>query len=139
MYVNNYNIAEQIVDKHIQLLDIEKHWPNASVSVLNNGIISVTGVFERKYFRYNYKYSILYNPLNGYNKSYISIPVITKNQFIHINSDNSLCLYHYRDYNPNKRFLLGSEIITWTIDWIYNYEEYLVNGNIWKGQEATHG
>lgn len=139
MLPRSYNIVEQIFDKHIQLLDIEKHWPNYSVSVSNNGLMRVTGAFERVYFRNRYKYSIYYNPLDGNVKSWFSNPLITSNEFIHVNSDNSLCLYHYRDYSIYKRFLIGSEIIPWIIDWIYSYEAYLVNGNVWKGKEATHG
>jgi len=139
MLPNNYTIVEQIVHKNIQLLDVKKHWPNYSVSVSNQGLIRVIGTYESKNFRHKYSYSVFYNPLNGDVKSWITTPLITKNEFIHINNDSSLCLYHYRDYSIFKRFLIGSEIIPWTIDWIYKYEEYLVNGNIWKGKEASHG
>jgi hypothetical protein len=139
MLPRNYHTVEQILDKNIQVCDIKKYWPNNSVSILNSVLIYVLGTFERKCFKHNYKYSIVYNPLNGMVKSWISNPVIVKNEFIHVNNDNSLCLYHFRDYSIYKRFLIGSEIIPWTIDWIYKYEEYLVNGNIWKGKEASHG
>lgn len=139
MLLRNYNIAEQIVDKHIQLLDIEKHWPNNSVSVSNDGHIHVVGTYERLCFKNSYKYVIGYNLQNGTVKAFILEPKILRNTFIHMNFDNTLCLYHYRDYSIYKRFLIGSEIISWTIDWIYSYEGYLVNGNIWKGKEAVHG
>ena len=139
MLSRNHNVIQQIVEKSIQMLDVQKHWPNNSVSVSAQGLVRAIGAYESKNFKHKYKYVIFYNLLSGEVKCWITDPVIIKNEFIHMNHDNSLCLYHYRDYSVFKRFLIGSEIVPWTIDWIYKYEEYLVNGNIWKGKEASHG
>lgn len=56
----------------------------------------------------------------------------------HQYSDGSLCLYHPDNYKWNADKLIATNIMQWTIAWIYFYEAWLQTGE-WFGPEVPHG
>lgn len=50
---------------------------------------------------------------------------------------NSICLYHPDNYKWRKENLIATNIMSWTIAWIYFYEYWLQTGQ-WVGPEALH-
>lgn len=125
------------IDIYIQFADIKKSWPEITVRT-NQNKIYLHNFFSRQYFKYKYEYVINYDVQAGVAGVWIISPKIIKNKFIHMNSNSSLCLYDPKDYPLFRRFFLGSQIVTWTHEWINNYEVYLVNGGTWIGSEARH-
>lgn len=51
----------------------------------------------------------------------------------------SLCLYHNDNYKWNESKLIAHDIMGWTAGWIYFYEYWLQNGQVWIGPEVPHG
>jgi len=51
--------------------------------------------------------------------------------------NNSLCLYHPKNFNWTRDKLVAQYIISWAAAWIYFYEVWLVS-KIWYGPEADH-
>ena len=51
--------------------------------------------------------------------------------------NNSLCLYHPRNYNWTKEKLIAKDIVSWTAAWIYFYEKWFQTGK-WYGPEVVH-
>ena len=55
----------------------------------------------------------------------------------HTFDDNSLCLYHSKNFKWNANKLIAKEIMQWTIAWIYFYEYWLQTGE-WIAPEVPH-
>lgn len=51
----------------------------------------------------------------------------------HLYEDNSLCLYLPSTGQFSKYDLLSETIIPWISLWLFYYEDWLVNGNVWNG------
>jgi hypothetical protein len=94
--------------------------------------------YNQPCFQNTYEVYIFYESF-FHPKVMVENPKIKPNHLIHLNSDGSLCLYHPNDYKYGTYQNLAFEIVPWTIKWIHYYELWLVNGNIWKGDEASHG
>jgi hypothetical protein len=55
--------------------------------------------------------------------------------FYHENE--TLCLYHPKNYRWTKERLIAKDIVSWAAAWIYFYEVWLQKG-VWYGPEAEH-
>lgn len=64
-------------------------------------------------------------------------PVLVKDPPHYYKSSDSVCLYHPDNYKWRKENLIASNIISWTIAWIYFYEYWLQTGD-WVGPEVSH-
>lgn len=126
-----------MIDKTIQLVNLERIWPEIPVKSFDNRII-IRNIYKEPIFKNKYEYEVKYDLTLGFVAIHLIYPIISPGAAIHLNSDSTLCLFDRKAYSLKKRFLLGSEIITWTHQWINLYELYLVNGNVWKGEEAPH-
>lgn len=133
----NFSYIEKLIDRNIQLVNLEKIWPEIQVKSFNS-TLRINHNYTKPFFENKYEYEISYCTLSGAVNVFLIQPYIIPHPMIHLNSNNTLCLFDQREYFFHKRFLLGTEIITWTHQWINLYELYLVNGNIWKGEEAPH-
>ena len=82
-------------------------------------------------------YSILIEYVAGYEpKTTILSPNIMPCQEIHMYQDHSLCLHYPKDMVWNERTLIFKYTVPWISEWIYYYEIYLINGNVWEGPES---
>jgi len=130
-----YNIKLGLL---FQTMLIKHEWPNFNIVERKNGI-NIYGNWKGKGYNHEYKF-IISHTAYPYNVSAKFIqPYISPCPAIHVYPDSSLCLYHYREYQINKKFIISREIIPWILEWTVWYEIYIKNGGIWKGPEAPHG
>lgn len=69
-------------------------------------------------------------------KSTIISPFVQHDPKIHMYSDHSLCLHYPPDMPWNEKINIAHYTIPWISEWIYYYEIYQLNGNIWEGPES---
>ncbi|MDI9314419.1 MAG: hypothetical protein QM529_07095 [Hydrotalea sp.] len=81
----------------------------------------------------------------NYEKDYEPKIWVVEPDFIKLNdlphvykqAGNQLCLYKPENYHWSKKKNVR-EIITWAHQWLFYYEDWLINGHIWRGHEASH-
>lgn len=83
----------------------------------------------------------IYNVTITYNGNKIPTVAVNYPKLVehppHTYSDKSLCLFHRKDYNWNKNFLIAKNIVGWTASWAFFYEYWLQTGD-WVGPEVPH-
>lgn len=125
-------------DIQVQLQLIKKFWPELKTQH-DRLTLSVSGTYREDYYSKAYEFQIEYVAFQEPVTTILK-PSIIPDVDIHMYSDRSLCLYHRRDYAIYKCFCIATEIIPWTLEWTFWYEEYLFNGmKKWNGPSAPHG
>jgi len=137
MIISRKSEIDVITDSYVQKSMLQMYWKEFPVTSTAFSI-NVKGIWKASGYQNKYSFEILYDLQNGKPYCYIMAPYIKPSPSIHLNSNYTLCLYHFREYAFTKKFLLATEIIPWIIEWTLYYELYLINGNIWKGPEAPH-
>lgn len=82
-----------------------------------------------------FKFKILFNFTGP--KVYPRPLIKTVNYKDHINSDDSLCLYHYTEFNWFNNPFLDKYIVPWIFMWQVYYNEWKRSGK-WLGPEYPH-
>ncbi|MEJ7823751.1 MAG: hypothetical protein WKF85_15620 [Chitinophagaceae bacterium] len=65
-------------------------------------------------------------------------PKLVENPPHFYHATNSICLFKPSHYSWEANKLIAKVIVPWTASWIYFYEMWLQNSNIWLGPEASH-
>lgn len=83
----------------------------------------------------------VYNVTITYNGGRIPTVVVNSPALVekppHTYPDKSLCLFHRKNYNWDKNFLIAKNIVDWTAAWAFFYEYWLQTGT-WVGPEVPH-
>lgn len=119
----------------IQIQAMKSKYPQFKSKIVGNNTVIFTGDMTIKPEMPKYRVSITYNG-NSRAKVKVITPQIDDNA-PHTFSDGSLCLYHNDNYHWNAKKLIASDIIQWTVAWIYFYEVWKDCG-VWLGPEAEH-
>ena len=67
----------------------------------------------------------------------IIAPQLVTNPPHYYKDTESICLFHPDNYKWKKENLVATDIMSWTIAWIYFYEYWLQTGK-WAGPEVAH-
>ena len=82
-----------------------------------------------------------YNVTITYNGGKIPTVVVNSPELVerppHTYEDKSLCLFHRKNYDWEKAFLIAKNIVDWTASWAFFYEYWLQTGT-WAGPEVQH-
>jgi hypothetical protein len=133
---NKPNDHNENIDLQIQKMQIEHHYDFIKTEILNHTLFCS---FEFKDDTWAEKYTVCISYKSGFKPTvFIKSPQIVPSVKIHMFDNGSLCLYDPNDYPIRKRFCLATEIIPWVIKWIFSYEVFKINGNVWISKEAYH-
>lgn len=139
MTQRKYNLldgSDELVDLHSQQVLINNYYPDVKTIITDRSLLCSIKIQDYSWAN-KYEIGIIYKT-NFEPMVTIINPFIEPSSKIHMYSNRCLCLYYPHDYVLGKRFCIALEIIPWAIKWIYFYELYLINGNIWQGKEAPH-
>ena len=83
----------------------------------------------------------IYNVTITYNGGKIPTVVVNSPELVekppHTYPDKSLCLFHRKNYDWEKDYLIAKNIVDWTASWAFFYEYWLQTGT-WVGPEVSH-
>jgi len=120
----------------VESVRLREKYPSFSVRV-NGDRMATTGKLQptdvSRVYRVKLTYRYGYHP-----KVWVVDPAIPYESAIHMYmSDNSLCLYDWREQPWEKSCRLYDTIIPWTSEWLLYYEIYKLTGK-WIGRSALH-
>jgi hypothetical protein len=134
IYKERYSALEQFVQQTM----VEKLFPGCKIQVENQVLFLDFNIKDPDY-KTEYYLQIQYISQSWF-KVFVLKPKIKSSVIIHMYPDNSLCLYYPPDISPFRRLWIGKDLIPMAALWVCHYEQWLINGNIWKGREAPgHG
>jgi hypothetical protein len=128
--------SSELIDLYIQQSLLDVYFPFIKTSIKDRNLYCYF-IAKDLDWKQDYKISILYNS-NYEPYAFVNELSIQPNSSIHMYNDRSLCLFNPIEYPMNKRFTLAFEIVPWVYKWIYFYELWKVNGNIWLAPESPH-
>lgn len=107
-------------------------------SFVKDGSLIGGGRLKPKGCKSSYDIVFKYNPnlKKRKDKIFIKQSKIKFNKVPHLYNDNSLCLYHPSDLNPNEGFNFV-DTIPWISKWLVSYELWLKYG-VWLDKEYKH-
>ncbi|MCE3294296.1 MAG: hypothetical protein K0R65_10 [Crocinitomicaceae bacterium] len=121
---------------YLQVYAMKAHFPQFKHKDLRNGSIMFTGKLQVKPEFPVYTVSIEYRG-NKRPKAKIIRPKLVVNPPHFYHQDDTLCLYHKKNYYWQKENSLALDIVPWVAGWIYFYEIWLQTGK-WYGPEVKH-
>lgn len=131
-----YNEAYSAFDQFVQHELIKEKFPYCQVKRLGENLIVYFNIVDPD-LSSTYKVQILYKSQQEH-KVYIKSPRIAPSIAIHMYGDSSLCLYYPPDISPFRRIWIAKDLIPLTLSWVFLYEQWLVNGHIWAGEESPN-
>ncbi|MBF9255629.1 hypothetical protein I2I11_20195 [Pontibacter sp. 172403-2] len=130
IYKERYSALEQ----YVQQIMVQQLFPGCKINVKNQ-ILLVDFTIKDPDYKAEYHLQVQYISQSWF-KVFVLKPKIIGSVAIHMYPDNSLCLYYPPDISLFRRLWVGKDLIPMAALWICHYEQWLINGNIWKGREA---
>ena len=122
------------LDRLLQKEYLRKLFPDCSAQIQKN-TLHAQFIFRDDDLKDEYHIKVLYESRNMH-KVFITHPIIIPQIEIHMYPDASLCLYYPPDILLWRHLWVGKDLIPLAMKWVINYEQWLINGNVWKGKEA---
>ena len=129
-----YNEGHSPVEQFAQRFFMEQSYPGCIVRKEGMTLVVDFGIEDPDYAT-KYRLRIWYRSQREH-KLFIIKPKIAPSPAIHMYSDGSLCLYYPPDISPLRRLWIHKDLMPMAALWVCHYEQWLVNGHIWKGREA---
>jgi hypothetical protein len=121
----------------LQINAVKRFFPSFRHKIFGNDEIIFTGELQPKLSLPVYTISIHYRGNKSPIVKIISPALVEKPpHFYH--DTQSICLYKPSNFKWEANKLIAKVTIPWTAAWIYFYELWLQNGNVWEGPEAIH-
>ena len=121
-------------DGSIQWVQLKKRFPQFTAH-WNRGCYIFRGTLHPTETSPFYELRIIY-AVDNYPKVYVLAPEINQNA-PHRYKDNSLCLFHPKNFDWTNQCLLSNYTIPWTAAWLRFYEIWLNTGE-WFADEEPH-
>ena len=129
-----YNEGYSQLDQIIQQETVNQLFPDCR-TLIKEKVLFVEFDIQDPDYRSTYKLQIKYESQRKHDV-FILKPKIVPSVAVHMYPNSSLCLYSPPDISPFRRLWIGKDLIQRTALWVCHYEQWLINGNIWKGREA---
>ncbi|MEZ0542696.1 hypothetical protein [Fibrella arboris] len=129
-----YNEGYSMIDQLVQQEVVNSLFPFCKTRIQEH-VLFVDCLIQDPDYSSDYQLTVQYNS-QRYHKVFIRSPKIIPSVAIHMYPDASLCLYYPPDISPFRRLWVGKDLIPMAALWVCHYEQWLINGNIWKGREA---
>jgi hypothetical protein len=130
IYKEGYSSLEQFVQQQV----VQQVFPYCTTQVQGQ-VLLVDCLIQDPDYRSSYRLEVQYVS-QRYHKVFVRHPKITPSVAIHMYPDASLCLYYPPDISPFRRLWVARDLIPMAALWVCHYEQWLINGNVWKGREA---
>ena len=127
IYNEGYSHLEQFVQQEL----VKQDFPHCKTWAVID-FLYVDFVVRDPDYRLEYNLRIIYKS-QRHHRVFVLTPKITTSVAIHMYPDGSLCLYDPPDISPFRRLLVGNDLIPMAALWVCHYEQWLINGNVWKG------
>lgn len=122
------------LEQFVQQVMVHRLFPGCKTRV-EDQILIVDFTVKDPDYKAEYHIQVQYNSQCWF-KVFVLKPKIRASLAIHMYPDSSLCLYYPPDISPFRRLWVGKDLIPMAALWICHYEQWRINGNIWKGREA---
>jgi hypothetical protein len=129
-----YNEDYSVLEQFIQQEETRRLFPNCSTRLERQTLLVDFKIKDPDY-RTEYLLQVQYTS-QSYHKVFVIKPRILPSVVTHMYPDSSLCLYYPPDISPFRRLWVGKDLIPMAALWVCHYEQWLINGNVWKGREA---
>lgn len=129
-YNEDYSLLDQLVQQEMVL----QLFPDCKTRIQGRTLL-VDFKIEDPDYRQDYYIQVQYES-QRIHKVVVLKPAITPSVAIHMYPDARLCLYYPPDISPFRKLWIARDLIPRAALWMCHYEQWLINGNVWKGEEA---
>ena len=130
VYKEDYSPLERFVQQEVT----RQHFPTSKLWIDGKTLV-VEFVIEDPDYGSKYHLQVRYYS-QRHHQVFVIRPRIIPSVAIHMYPDGSLCLYYPPDISPFRRLWVAKDLIPMAALWVCHYEQWLINGRVWKGREA---